>query len=555
MVFAPSLQFGFVYDDLPVIVDNSTLGDPGALLRAFHTNVWAFAPETAEPRYYRPLFTVWTILNHRLFGVEPFGWHLSSLLLHLGAVAVLWHLLARLCGSTVAATVGALLFAVHPTRGESVAWVCGLTDPSAALLGFGSVLLLLRSRPSLLGGDEQRPPSVPGQCLAASLFGLALLTKETSLLFVCFPGALAIGGGPQRPTLDRLREAAVATAPWAILALAYLFVRGQVIGALSPTLHALSPSEWASTLCLVIGGYVQHLIAPGTLSLSYPVAVIDSLDPEGWSALPWAMVGLGAWTVAAVRGGAVRPLVWMGGLFLYPVLRLGTLQPDMMFQDRYLYLPSACLLGAAAWGAMEGLRRTGQQLPRGFSVLCMATLLLASQLSLTHNLPAWADNRAVWERAVEVNPQSGRAWMNLGVDIENQAIETDSGPVRDGLLEQAERSYKRAVELEPTRAYFHFRLAFLLAERQALPQAWLHFSTAANLRPKDPMMLYEAGRIEMYRGDLAKAKELLQRAQRSVDEGQLPGGGVTPQDVSALLEEIERSLETRSGISPTLRWE
>ena len=43
--------------------------------------------------------------------------------------------------------------------------------------------------------------------------------------------------------------------------------------------------------------------------------------------------------------------------------------------------------------------------------------------------------------------------------------------------------------------------------------------------------------------------------RRAVDEGQLPGGGVTPQDVSALLEEIERSLETRSGISPTLRWE
>ncbi len=162
LAFLPALQFGFVYDDLPVIVENPTLAQPGAVLRAFHTNVWAFAPETAEPRYYRPLFTIWTILNHRLFGVQPLGWHLSTLLLHLGAVAVLWHLLARLCGSSIAATLGAVLFAVHPTRAESVAWVCGLTDPSAALLGFGAVLLLLRSRPSLLGDGEERTASVPG---------------------------------------------------------------------------------------------------------------------------------------------------------------------------------------------------------------------------------------------------------------------------------------------------------------------------------------------------------------------------------------------------------
>jgi len=204
---------------------------------------------------------------------------------------------------------------------------------------------------------------------------------------------------------------------------------------------------------------------------------------------------------------------------------------------------------------MEALRRAEPRLSRGTPILLAASLLFASQLGLVHNLPAWSDNRAVWERAVEVNPQSGRAWVNLGVDIENRAFEAGKGPVRARLLTQAEECYERAVELEPARAYFHFRLAFLLAERQELRQAWLHFSAAASLRPEDPMMLYEAGRIEAYRGDLAKARELLTGAKRAVDGGRLPGGGVTARDVEELLGEIERGLEAQTGSSPDLRWE
>ena len=88
-VFGRTLGFGFVYDDYPVILHNPTFGTPGLLHRVFAENVWAFAPDLAEPRYYRPAFTAWLHGTWALVGLNPLGWHASALLLHLGAVAAL----------------------------------------------------------------------------------------------------------------------------------------------------------------------------------------------------------------------------------------------------------------------------------------------------------------------------------------------------------------------------------------------------------------------------------------------------------------------------------
>lgn len=445
--FAVSLTFGWAYDDFAQIVDNDTLLAPGAFARAFTTHVWAFAPEQAEARYYRPLFTVWLILNRSVFGTDPAGWHATTLALHMGAVAVLWHLLRKVTGSAFAATVGALLFAIHPTRAESVGWVSGLTDPMAALVGFGAVLAHVHDR----------------RLAAVGLFTLALLTKETAILFGAFPVLLA---WQQR----RWRDGWVVGATWAVPAVLYLGVRRWVIGAVAPTLQ--SGVEPAVVIDLV-GGYTQHLLVPWKQAIAYAV-------PHGDG---WALVGVAIFVAGAMTAGPARVWFWMGGLFLLPVLNVSVLQPDMMLQDRYLYLPSACWYGGLGWGAAKAWERKG-----GLAVpATIAAVAIGYVAVLSLNLPHWADNRSVWERAIEVHPTHGRSWFNLGVDFENA-----------GDLGMAEAHYRRAVELEPRRALYHYRLAFMYAERQALDEARDHFVRATELRPEDAAMRYEADRIEQH---------------------------------------------------------
>jgi len=346
--------------------------------------------------------------------------------------------------------VGTLLFAVHPTRAESVGWVSGLTDPMAALVGFGAVLAWLHDR----------------RVAAAALFAVALLTKETAIVFGAFPVLLAW-------ERRRWRDGWTVAATWGAVAVGYLTIRHAVLGEVAPTLQGVGGAAVVGDL---IGGYTQHLLLPWKQAIAYEIAPSAS----------WALLGLAIFAAGALTAGPARPLFWMGGLFLLQVLNTSVLQPDMMLQDRYLYLPSACWFAALGWGAAQAVAKR----PRSPVAITAAAVGLAYVVVLSANLPHWADNRAVWERAIEVHPTHGRSWFNLGVEHENA-----------GDLATAEAHYERAVQLQPDRAIFHFRLAFLYAERQALEEARDHFVRAAALRPNDASMRYEADRIEAYLRD------------------------------------------------------
>ena len=526
--FAPALGYGFVYDDLPVVLNNPTLAEPGAWTRAFSENVWAFAPDTAEPRYYRPLFTLWLHAVHAVVGLAPAGWHASTVGLHLLACGALWAFLRRYTGDALVAGLGTLLWAIHPTRAESVAWICGLTDPMAAALGFSAAWVLLRARPDLAGRDGERRPVL--LVVAALLFGLTLLSKETAIVFATVPAGLALfGAAPESSLKARWIDAAKLSAPWVALALAYLGVRTAVLGSVSPDYADYGLGDAVRTQIVVLGMYAEHLAMPLKLSLTYPVGPVEEwANVQLLRALPGVFVSIPLFVLAAWKGGRARLLLWLGLGFLLPVLRLDGLQPDMLFQDRYLYLVSACWIPLGIWG----LQKAAGGLPERAGTV-IALLVGGIWLALLQvNLPAWQDNEAVWQRAVEVHPNGGRAWFNLGVERENQ-----------GDLSLAEYCYARASEIEPERAIFHFRLAFMLAERQQIPSARTHFVEAARLRPQDPMMLYEAGRIERFAGSKAKALSLLDAASRAVQGGAAIGGGVTPEAI----EQERRSLRAELG--------
>ncbi|MEE2829777.1 MAG: glycosyltransferase family 39 protein [Myxococcota bacterium] len=547
VVFAPSLGFDWVYDDHRQIVANTDLESFNTVLTAWTQNVWANAPETTEARYYRPVFVIWLVILRHLPGTGATGAHLGSLLLHLGVIAVLWGFLRRYTGSRLVASAAALLFAVHPTRGESVAWVSGGGDGLAALFGFGALWCLLTARPSLTA-QVVRAPRLRGQLLAMVLYALAVFSKETAIGFLAFPALLALFGAPHRPLRPRIFDAIRVTMPWICVTLIYLLCRSSVIGELAPTRILVEPDQINPTTLLLLGTYLQHLVAPDVLSISYPIKLIDNMtSPESQAALRWVYGGVVVWvgllalpvlTNMRPRISRATPLLLLGVFFLLPVLRFSTLSADALFQDRYLYLPSACLLTAVAWFLVEMHRwamHKNRLLLFGLPILGIA-LLGCSAYRLGSNLPAWKNDLTLWSRAVEVNPKSSVAWFNRGVHFENNAN-----------LDQAEHCYAKATSLEPNRAIFHFRLAFMLAERRENQRAKHHFIKAAALRPEDPMILYEAARIEAAIGDPRRALRFLDQAVRSINHGTQPAGDVTR---GAVLKERQHVLSLlESGVS------
>ena len=147
---------------------------PGAICRHYFTShVWAELYPNVSGDYYRPLFLLWFRLNHAMFGVNPEGWHLTTILCHVAATYMVFVLVRRLAASPWIAFSAATLFALHPVHIESVAWVSGVTDPLMAIFLIGSFLAYLRFREGNRWG---------WMGLALSLFALGLLEKETAVV-------------------------------------------------------------------------------------------------------------------------------------------------------------------------------------------------------------------------------------------------------------------------------------------------------------------------------------------------------------------------------------
>jgi len=169
-----TLRYDFVYDDEYVIVQNPSIQSWAALPRFFTEHLWFF--KFSMSNYYRPIFLVWLALNHTLFGLDPVGYHLTTVLAHVTVTLLVFHLARRLTGDLGAAAIASLLFGLHPAHIEGVAWICGVSEPLMAMFLLGSFLCYLRYRDTNIG--RRKLWFVASLGLAT----LAVFEKETAVI-------------------------------------------------------------------------------------------------------------------------------------------------------------------------------------------------------------------------------------------------------------------------------------------------------------------------------------------------------------------------------------
>src|SRR4051794_37060067 len=136
LAFANTLANGFAYDDTTQILRNDQIRSFANLPTALTKEVWFWrVKQDQDPNkdagpttpYYRPLFTVYLMVGWALFGTWAPGWHLINILMHLLAVSFLFLILKRITGDIKLTSIATMLFALHPLRVESVAWISGVT--------------------------------------------------------------------------------------------------------------------------------------------------------------------------------------------------------------------------------------------------------------------------------------------------------------------------------------------------------------------------------------------------------------------------------------------
>ena len=172
LLLLPLLGYGFLSDDFPLIVANPRLQSWSLFFQNLLTPFFSF-PANPQLHYWRPTTLLSYALELRLWGVSPWGFHLTNILLHTANTLLLYLLLKRFRPEGALPWTASLLFLLHPAHGENIAWISGRTDLLAFL--FLALSLLFRLE------YEERKRGLP---LSLLFFALALLSKEAALLFL-----------------------------------------------------------------------------------------------------------------------------------------------------------------------------------------------------------------------------------------------------------------------------------------------------------------------------------------------------------------------------------
>ncbi|HKQ70957.1 MAG TPA: hypothetical protein VJT73_16540 [Polyangiaceae bacterium] len=400
--FAPALGGEWIYDDRPLIARNIYDHSFAHWWRWFSHDFWDVSEDVKQfgsrMMYWRPGIHASYAWDWLVGGGSPMWFHLVNTAWHALVAVLAFHLLRRWIGAVAPAFVAALLFALHPTKAESVAWISGRTD----VLCMAAVLI------ASLGVARRLRKQRGGLALEIAGTAFAYMTKEQSIVLAAFVFVetwVALG----RPALDApvLRRLTRAALPQLALAGAYLLLRSQLLP-LRPEHHGSLPlSIHAGEVAETMGRYAELLFWPRDLSVQQGLMGYRN----GKLDLTTSYIVMGAIFVAilAISAAAARvrwPGVTLGIAFffftIFPTSNVMTTDMMTMLSERFLYLPS---LGFAfAIGVLlDDFRQTNHSpWPMAAAAFAIATLAVVS----FRRSADFEDEKAFWERELLLHPHS-----------------------------------------------------------------------------------------------------------------------------------------------------
>lgn len=506
-LYWPTLGAQFAWDDHVLIVGNPDLQRWDGFFRCFTTAVGA----ENWVAYYRPLLMASYLVDRKIWGLDPGGFHLTNALLHGVNTALVFLLGATYFESLLAAAIGALLFAVHPIQGQAVSLVLGRND----------LLLVPPVVGMLLLGDRGRP-LLPMMLLYAA----ALWTKETGLVapLLLYAADAVLG---RRPNESDRRWGRLA-AGFAAIAAFYLVIRVVVLGSLVSLPSGAVPlwTDWLAQSITVLGYYLLHVVLPWGLSpVPYSIRITRGL------ALFQSIASCGAFILAIGWGLRRRTRAVFGLLFfLVTVLPVIPLVPMLIpALEHRLYLPMVGVaLAAAAVSRDWGVRR---------AAIVALPLLGAYALASAQRLPIFQDDLALWSSAVERVPDSAYAHTGYGLALG-----------RSGREPAAIAELREAIRLDPDFGKPRWELALAL-ERSG--QHELAFATIEELLDRNPNDVDGWNALAFFRRKFHQ----LERSEAALRRGLLvePANQVLLGNLADVLTEEGKRSEAERTIDELLR--
>ncbi|HUC86097.1 MAG TPA: tetratricopeptide repeat protein [Candidatus Acidoferrales bacterium] len=514
----PVFSAGFIWDDDAYVTENPLLTAPDGWFR-----IWFSAHSQSQ---YFPLVYTTLRMEYAMWGLNPLGYHVVNLVLHVGNALLIWKLLRWL--AVPGAWLAAAVFALHPVQVETVAWVTELKNTESTLF----YLLAIFAWWKFCAG---RGPWL--YLLALGLHALALFAKTTACTL---PAAMLLVLWIRREPVGWRRAAQ--TLPFLFLGfgmgLLSVWWEGH-LGNYAPKYHLLGgPLDRLLIATHALWFYAAKVLWPVNLTFSYPRWAIN---PAELSQYVWLA---GCLVVAAVLWACRR--AWDRSIAAALFFFAAALSPMLGFIPLYTFYYSyvadhyqnfACLgiiglvAGQAAVSATKspGFRRI--QVPLVAALLVGLGVLTWRQCGIYRNL------ETLWTDTLAKNPQSWMAHVNLGRLLAQRgefgqaeahyvaAIAINSSDesiyynyanllARSGRLDAAVDEYRRALALSPEKAEAHNNLGFALNKLHRTDEAISEYERAIACQPDYADAYYNLGNALSARHQMAAAVAAYQQAVR-----------------------------------------
>jgi tetratricopeptide (TPR) repeat protein len=495
LVFGQAVGHGFVnYDDHFYVYANP------ALTRGLTAEgiTWAFT--TVADNFWHPLTWLSYLLDFQLYGFLPWGYHLTNVLLHAANAVLLFLVRRRMTGRLGPSALVAALFAIHPLRVESVAWVAERKDVLSGLffmLTLGAYVGYVRHRFSLVR-----------YVAVLVLFTLGLMAKPVLvtmpfllLLLDYWPlGRMGMAAGEQ-PTaqggFSMLPRLVVEKIPFLLLAAAFCVVTPLAEGEAVTTLDVVPMSWRIANVPVAYVAYLAKLFCPVGLAMPYLhmgsvpawkvvgavllLLIVSAATLAGWRRFPYLLVG---W-------------LWYLGT-LVPMLGLVQVGEHTM-ADRYSYVTQIGLYLALAWGAAQVVAWWPRR--RWAWGVASASMLAVLMGCAWRQVSFWHDSQTLWNHALCCASDNFVAHNNLGTALADQ-----------GRLPEAIAHYEEAVKIQPGYAEAFNNLGVAFGAQGRLDEAIERFQKSLGLKPDNAEAHNNLGYALAARGRLAEATGEYQKA-------------------------------------------
>lgn len=530
--YLPAIRGDFIWDDDYYVVNNVGLRDNAGLQK-----LWIGLLQDPQaypaPQFYPMTHTsLW--IDYRIWGLNPVGYHITNVLLHVLCAWTLWVILRKL--AVPGATLAVFIFALHPVHVESVAWITERKNVLSGLFYLLSMLVYLRfagldpkpisnaavpaDTPEEGAAKEEYKLELPDEpwkvyVLALLLFVFALLSKTVT---ATLPAAILLVVFWKRKRIDLQRDV-VPLIPFFVLGLVF----SSITSWMEKSVVGAAGAEWNYTLAerTIIAGkavwfYVGKLIWPAGLTFIYPKWAIDPNRVAQWLAplsVVAALVAL-VLTRKKIGDGLLLGVLFFGGTLL-PALGFFNYFPMRysFVADHFAYLASIGLIvpaAALATQVFRGARTAGMV---AAVLLCAGFALLSMQQSRIYAGPT-----ELWQSTIARNPNSWMAHNNLGAqymmrkqyELAQKSFETSADlnknigdPVSNlaklaeerGDIATAEKLYQHAIQLYQ---------AYAARDEQVLGKRFVR------RRHADPFVSLAALRLKQ--NDLKTAEALFEEA-------------------------------------------